>query len=396
MEENMKKGLLILLPGIRYSTDCPLLYYTRVAYSYAGYDVIPVDDYGVKDTDDLDAFADKATKNLVKRLTDVVFEDYEHVIFAEKSVGTVIGMMLEDVLKIDNITHILYTPLEAIYTYLTPARSIAGVACGTDDKHIEIKALRAACKKLELPLVEIKNTGHRLEGGKDVTKDISAVAQVIATIGDPAAAEKLWKKQADEKAAAEKKAAEEKAAAEKAAKEKAAKEATEKEAAEKKAAREAAKKAGKIIAAEAKNVRKLKPGTKGSDKLIEEMMEIWLQSNVAEQSFIPKKYWSKNYKEVLRVMSIASVYIYEEDGQILGFAGSMEEAMVAITVKDDERGRGIGTLLLDKLKDEMGILEASVYTKNKNAMKFFQKNDFKAKDIQIESSTGEEIVLLNW
>ena len=95
-------------------------------------------------------------------------------------------------------------------------------------------------------------------------------------------------------------------------------------------------------------------------------------------------------------MSIASVYIYEEDGQILGFAGSMEEAMVAITVKDDERGRGIGTLLLDKLKDEMGILEASVYTKNKNAMKFFQKNEFKAKDIQIESSTGEEIVLLNW
>ena len=44
----MKKGLLILLPGIRYSVDCPLLYYTRIAYTYAGYEVIPVDDYGVK------------------------------------------------------------------------------------------------------------------------------------------------------------------------------------------------------------------------------------------------------------------------------------------------------------------------------------------------------------
>ncbi len=392
----MKKGLLILLPGIRYSVDCPLLYYTRIAYSYAGYEVIPVDDYGVKETDDLDAFADKAAKNLVKRLSDVDFEDYEQVIFAEKSVGTVIGMMLEDMLKLDNITHILYTPLEAIYAYLNTDRSIAGVACGTDDKHIEIKALRAACKKLQLPLVEIKNTGHRLEGGKDVTKDISAIAQVIATIGEPSAAEKLWKKKADEKAAAEKKAAEEKAAKEKAEKEKAAKEKAEKEAAEKKAAREAAKKAGKIVAAEPKCVRKLKTGTKESDKLIEEMMEIWLQSNVAEQSFIPKKYWSKNYKEVLRVMSIASVYIYEEDGQILGFAGSMEEAMVAITVIDGERGRGIGSLLLDKMKDEMGILEASVYTKNKNAMKFFQKNEFKAKDIQVEESTGEEIVLLSW
>ncbi len=383
----MKKGLLILLPGIRYSVDCPLLYYTRIAYSYAGYEVIPVDDYGVKETDDLDAFAEKASKNLLKRLSAVNFGDYEQIIFAEKSVGTVIGLMLEDMLKLDNITHILYTPLEAIYAYLNPNRSIAGVACGTDDKHIEIKALRAACKKLQLPLIEIKNTGHRLEGGKDVTKDISAVAQVIAAIGDPSVAEKLWKKRADEKAAAEKKAAEEKAA----------KEAAEKEAAAKKAAADAAiKETTEKKAAEVKNVRKLKPGAKNAEKQIEEMMEIWLQSNVKEQSFIPKKYWSKNYKEVLRVMSIASVYIYEEDGRILGFAGSMEEAMVAITVIEGERGRGIGSLLLDKLKDEMGILEASVYTKNKGAMNFFQKNEFNAKDIQLESSTGEEIVLLNW
>ncbi len=388
----MKKGLLILLPGIRYSVDCPLLYYTRIAYSYAGYEVIPVDDYGVRDTEDLDEYADIASRNLVKRLKDVDFSDYEHVIFAEKSVGTVIGMMLEDMLGADNITHILYTPLEAIYAYLNKERSIAGVASGTDDKHIEIKALRAACKKLGLPLVEIKNTGHRLEGGSDVIKDIGAIGQVIASIGTPQTAEKLWK---EEKAEADKKAAEEKAAKEKAAKEKAAKEKAEKEAAEKKAAQEAAKKSGKALPAQAKNIRKLKPG-KGTDKLIEEMMEIWLQSNVAEQSFIPKKYWSKNYKEVLRVMSIATVYIYEEDGVIMGFAGSMEEQMVAITVVDTQRGRGIGSLLLDKLKDEMGILEASVYTKNKGAMSFFQKNEFQAKDIQLEESTGEEIVLLNW
>ena len=388
----MKKGLLILLPGIRYSVDCPLLYYTRIAYSYAGYEVIPVDDYGVRDTEDLDEYADKASKNLVKLLKDVDFSEYEHVIFAEKSVGTVIGMMLEDMLGADNITHILYTPLEAIYAYLNKERSIAGVASGTDDKHIEIKALRAACKKLGLPLVEIKNTGHRLEGGSDVIKDIGAIGQVIASIGTPQTAEKLWK---EEKAEADKIAAEEKAAKEKAAKEKAAKEKAEKEAAEKKAAQEAAKKSGKALPAQAKNIRKLKPG-KGTDKLIEEMMEIWLQSNVAEQSFIPKKYWSKNYKEVLRVMSIATVYIYEEDGVIMGFAGSMEEQMVAITVVDTQRGRGIGSLLLDKLKDEMGILEASVYTKNKGAMSFFQKNEFQAKDIQLEESTGEEIVLLNW
>ena len=170
-------------------------------------------------------------------------------------------MMLEDLLGADNITHILYTPLEAIYAYLNKERSIAGVACGTDD-------------------------------------------QVIASIGDPSDSGKAMEKEADEKAAADKKAAEEKAAKEKAAKEKAA----EKKPPPEEGCREAAKKAGKIVLLRQRTSASSSPD-KGSDKLIEEMMEIWLQSNVTEQSFIPKKYWSKNYKEVLRVMSIASVYI---------------------------------------------------------------------------------------
>ena len=203
----MEKGLLVLLPGIRYSVDCPLLYYTSVAFSYAGYEILPVDSYDVKTTEDLGAYADKATKNLVKRLRDVDFEKYEHVVFAEKSIGTVIGMMLEDALGLPNVTHIIYTPLDSTFTYLNAKRRIAGIAAGTNDKHIEIKALRAACRKLNLPLTEIKNGGHRLEGGKDVTKDISAVAQVIASIADPKIIDNIAKKEAEEKAAAEKKAA---------------------------------------------------------------------------------------------------------------------------------------------------------------------------------------------
>ena len=389
----MSKNLLILFPGVRYSVDCPLLYYTRVAYGYAGYEIIAIDEYGVKDTGDFGSYADQAVKILVKRLKGTAFDEYDHVVFAEKSIGTVVGLMLADALGLPDVYHIMYTPLEAIYNYINPKRRIVGIAAGTTDKHIEIKALRSACKKLDIPLVEIKNTGHRLEGGKDVNKDISAIAQVIACIGDPREIDKLDKKIADKKAAeekaraeAEKKAAEEKAAAEKAAAEKAA----AKKVSEDKGEGVKEKKADK------RKIRKLKNGTQAADKQIEEMMEIWLQSNVKEQSFIPKKYWSKNYKEVLRVMGLASVYVYEDEGRILGFAGAMEQQMVAICVAEEYRSMGIGTFLLDRLKDEMGVLEASVYTKNKRAMNFFDKNEFEAKDIQIESSTGEEAVFLAW
>ena len=382
----MGKDLLILFPGVRYSVDCPLLYYTRVAYSYAGYEIIAVDDYGIKDTDDYGTYAEEAVKILVKRLEGTRFDDYDRIVFAEKSIGTVIGLKLADALGLPDVYHIMYTPLEAVFNYVKPTRRVVGVAAGTTDKHIEIKALRSACKKLEIPLVEIKNTGHRLEGGKDVNKDIGAVAQVIACIGDPKEVDRLEKKIAAGKAAAEKAAAE-KVRAE----------------AEKKAAEESAKSAtedlpgkNRMEKADKRNVRKLKNGTKTADKQIEEMMEIWLQSNVSEQSFIPKKYWSKNYKEVLRVMGLASVYVYEDGGKILGFAGAMEQQLVAVCVAEGCRSMGIGTFLLERLKDEMGVLEASVYTKNKRAMNFFAKNEFEAKDIRVESSTGEETVYLSW
>ena len=135
----MSKNLLILFPGVRYSTDCPLLYYTRVAYDYAGYEIIAINDYGIAQSDDLGSYADKAVKSLVKRLAETQFDKYEHIVFAEKSIGTLIGLMLSDALGLPDVYHIMYTPLEAVFNYINPERRIVGMAAGTTDKHIEIK-----------------------------------------------------------------------------------------------------------------------------------------------------------------------------------------------------------------------------------------------------------------
>lgn len=374
----MKNGLLILLPGIRYGNDCPLLYYTRIAYEYAGYEILRIDDYEVSESDDLNAFAKLATANVVKRLKDIDFDDYSHIVFAEKSVGTLIGMMLEDELMKKKVVHLVYTPIDAVFSYLNESRIIAGIAAGTEDKHIDIKALGAACKKLDIPLISIKNAGHRLESGKDVTKDISTLAKVIASIASPALTEKLkdkYDRQTEDKAA--------EAAPQKS------------EPAEPETKADKASDQPDEFRPDPDNVRLYVPDN-DKKRIADEMMEIWLQSNVKEQSFIPKKYWSKNYKEISRVLDLATVFVYEQDSHIYGFVASMEDSMVAICVDDRHRSLGIGTLLLGRMKDKMGALEASVYTKNKGAMNFFSKNEFSASDIQIESTTGEEVVLLNW
>ena len=255
----------------------------------------------------------------------------------------------------------------------------------------------------------MKGGGHRLEGGKDVGKDISALVQAVTMIGDPALVDKLDKKIADEKAKAEK-AAKDKEEAEKAKAEAAevaakmkAKSAQKKEAA-KKAKEEKEKQEKEVTSKETKNgtnqvkMRPVKPTNvrKYIPRDAEEVMEIWLLSNVKEQSFIPKKYWNKNFTEIKRVIGIASVYVYEEAGKIVGFIASMENVMVGIYVAEDYRDHGVGKVLLDKLKADMGGLEASVYTKNKRALDFFGREKFEGKTFMVDQATGEEQVLLEW
>ena len=215
------RKLAVVFPGIGYTVDKPLLYFSRKIAAENGYEIklLPYTGFPAKILGDREKMTESyriALSQSREMLSDVDFTAYDEFLFIGKSIGTAVAAQIAAEIP-RPVRLLLYTPLEAIYAYLNKERSIAGVACGTDDKHIEIKALRAACKKLSLPLVEIKNTGHRLEGGSDVIKDIGAIGQVIASIGTPQTAEKLWK---EEKAEADKIAAEEKAAKEKAAKEK--------------------------------------------------------------------------------------------------------------------------------------------------------------------------------
>ena len=52
---------------------------------------------------------------------------------------------------------------------------------------------------------------------------------------------------------------------------------------------------------------------------LDEVMEIWLISNLQAHDFISKKYWNKNFTEIQRVLQLADVYVWEEDGKIQGF-----------------------------------------------------------------------------
>lgn len=111
-------------------------------------------------------------------------------------------------------------------------------------------------------------------------------------------------------------------------------------------------------------------------KDINAIMRIWKNENIRTHNFISKEYWENNYKYVKDILPDADIYVYILDEQIVGFVGLNNNYVEGIFVDVNNQHKGIGTALLDKIKEYKESLTLSVYKKNVNAIKFYEKNDF--------------------
>lgn len=175
-----KKDLVVLFPGIRYSVDCPLLYYAGVKYEKMGYEKVCITGYGIDDTKySLEEYAELATESVKEQLQGIDFTAYGNVVFVSKSMGTVLAPWAEDYFQIPGVTHVLLTPINATFPFLTPKRKVKFITSGTRDSKVDLDKLRKICKKNNFPLRIIKNVGHRLETRKNVKKDIEILRKLV-------------------------------------------------------------------------------------------------------------------------------------------------------------------------------------------------------------------------
>ena len=137
-------------------------------------------------------------------------------------------------------------------------------------------------------------------------------------------------------------------------------------------------------------IRILKP----SD--IDAVMNIWLSSNIQAHSFIPREYWMKYFGQVKEMLPDATVYIYEDNGSVQGFIGLTKNYIEGIFIDTNNQCKGIGTSLLNKVKENRDNLTLSVYKKNINAINFYKKNDFIITSENIDKDTAEIEYTMTW
>ena len=66
--------------------------------------------------------------------------------------------------------------------------------------------------------------------------------------------------------------------------------------------------------------------TRLEDQFLDEVMGIWLHTNIAAHGFIAKAHWESLYETVKALLPASDVFIYRQGGKINGFIGITDSA----------------------------------------------------------------------
>jgi len=176
------KNIACLFPGIGYTCDKPLLYYSWKLLKGLDWEVVPVPytgfPSGVKgNAEKMQQSAQMALEQAEEILKDVRWSDYSDILLIGKSVGTVVCAAYARHHRLP-CRQILFTPVEATFRF---ADQDSIVFHGTADPWADTKAIEDGCRRMNLPLYETENANHSLETG-DVDFDIEAMRKTMKIV----------------------------------------------------------------------------------------------------------------------------------------------------------------------------------------------------------------------
>jgi putative acetyltransferase len=106
--------------------------------------------------------------------------------------------------------------------------------------------------------------------------------------------------------------------------------------------------------------------------------DIWLNEIIRVYNFVPEpeKFWRKRLDEMKKVTLTAEGYVYEEDELIKAFATIKDDYIWDFVVDSQYQRKGIGTALINFIKELKSSLALGVYQENLGAIEFFEKRGF--------------------
>lgn len=128
---------------------------------------------------------------------------------------------------------------------------------------------------------------------------------------------------------------------------------------------------------------------------LDDVMKLWLETNISAHDFIDENYWRSNYEQVRQMMPEATIYVYEEES-IKGFVGLSGNYVAGLFIGANSQSKGLGKALLDYIKGLNEQLLLHVYKKNIRAVRFYIREGFVIENEQTDLNTKEKELVMKW
>ncbi|MBR5110558.1 MAG: alpha/beta hydrolase [Clostridia bacterium] len=176
------KRIVCLFPGIGYTCDKPLLYYSWKLLKGMGWEVVRVSytgfPSGVKgNPEKMRQAGQMALEQAEEILKGIDWSEYTDILLIGKSVGTVVCAAYARRHHIP-CRHVFFTPIEDTFRFVS---NPAIVFHGTADPWADTKAIENSCQQKGIQIYETENANHSLETG-DVDFDIQTLRDTMRIV----------------------------------------------------------------------------------------------------------------------------------------------------------------------------------------------------------------------
>lgn len=127
------------------------------------------------------------------------------------------------------------------------------------------------------------------------------------------------------------------------------------------------------------------------------VLAIWLDASLASHAFIDAAFWRGNVQAMRDVyLPLARTWVYEKEGEVVGFISMNGEYVAALFVAPKWQGRRVGTTLLNHAKTLSSVLRLAVYTENTAACRFYARHGFTLVQERLDETTGHREQVMRW
>jgi len=127
------------------------------------------------------------------------------------------------------------------------------------------------------------------------------------------------------------------------------------------------------------------------------LIDIWRKASKAAHPFLDDEFTQMVKKAMTEIyLPDSDTWVYEDSNTIIGFISMVENEIGGLFVNPKNHSKGIGTSLVNHMKQFHKELEVEVFEQNKIGRPFYEKSGFKTIHEYVHEQTNQKVLRMKY